>query len=145
MDESRKVWCKPELSATTVSEALGPSAASGPMQKGLIAETETPSRQLLGPTGPTGPTGLFGPPPWNGMKGPPVPSDSRLKEDIVATGAMANGLPLYTFRYRGQQDRFEGVMAQDVLRIRPDAVVTSPDGYLLVDYAGLGLKLRRLQ
>lgn len=107
----------------------------------------------LGPTGRLYPVevvgsepGSFGPPVFVPGDGPPVqPSDIRLKEDITPVGKSAVGIPLYTFRYRGQEGRFEGVMAQDVLQVFPEAVVTGPQGYLFVDYARLGLKLRRLQ
>lgn len=40
-------------------------------------------------------------------------------------------------------DRYEGVMAQDVLKVRPDCVWRGPDGYLRVDYRRLGVPLRR--
>lgn len=175
MTKSRKIWQTPALGETSVRDALGPAGA-GPMQQGLIAETEAslgppPSSALtgppvdtlfgppgtmpfgpsglFGPTGPFGPTGLLGPFVTDYPKaseGPPIqPSDIRLKEDIVPAGVAGNGLPLYSFRYRGQQGRYEGVMAQDVLQVWPDAVTSGPDGYYRVDYAKLGLKLRRIQ
>lgn len=77
--------------------------------------------------------------------GPPVPSDIRLKEDVTPIGSTVNGLPLYTFRYRGQQALYQGVMAQDVLEVRPDAVVVDADGFYRVDYAKLGIEFRRIQ
>lgn len=69
-------------------------------------------------------------------------SDMRLKTDIRATGRTAAGLPLYQFRYRGTPILFEGVMAQDVLSVRPDAVIMDPSGYMRVDYPKLGLRMR---
>jgi hypothetical protein len=71
-------------------------------------------------------------------------SDVRLKTDITRVGTTAGGLPLYTFRYIGHDALFQGVMAQDVLAARPDAVVPLPGGYLGVDYSKLGLRLQRL-
>ncbi|MDH3263156.1 MAG: tail fiber domain-containing protein [Paracoccaceae bacterium] len=71
-----------------------------------------------------------------------APSDARLKTDITRVGTAANGLPLYQFRYVGQSSVYRGVMAQDVLAHRPDAVVTLPGGFLAVDYARLGLELK---
>jgi hypothetical protein len=53
-------------------------------------------------------------------------------------------MPLYTFRYRGQQGLYQGVIAQDVLKARPDAVVVGADGFYLVDYAKLGIEFRRI-
>lgn len=71
-------------------------------------------------------------------------SDTRLKTDILRVGTAANGLPLYRFRYIGSDAVLEGVMAQDVLRHRPEAVVRMPGGFLGVDYGMLGMELRRI-
>ena len=54
-----------------------------------------------------------------------------------------NGLGLYRYRYLGSDDTYVGVMAQEVRLVRSDAVVRGSDGYLRVDYAALGLQLRR--
>jgi hypothetical protein len=62
-------------------------------------------------------------------------SDVRLKTDITPTGdATQNGVPIYTYRYIGDKQKYRGVMAQDVQRIQPDAVVQTESGYLAVDY-----------
>jgi hypothetical protein len=53
---------------------------------------------------------------------PEVSSDSRLKTDIRQVGTTAHDLPLYTFRYIGDDGHYEGVMAQDVLKVMPEAV-----------------------
>lgn len=74
---------------------------------------------------------------------PPAPSDRRLKQDIERVGALPNGLPIYTFRYVGDDRVFTGVMAQDVLaspRWR-HAVSVAADGFYRVDYSALGLRL----
>ncbi|MCB6177190.1 tail fiber domain-containing protein [Rhodobacter sp. Har01] len=71
-------------------------------------------------------------------------SDVRLKEDVRQTGMTAQGLPLYRWRYAGLPATYEGVLAQDVAMIRPDALVELPFGYKAVDYGRLGLPLRRL-
>jgi hypothetical protein len=78
----------------------------------------------------------------NNSTPPASVSDARLKTDILRVGTTANGLPLYHFRYIGLSTVYEGVMAQDVLQHRPDAVVTLPGGYLAVDYAKLGLEMK---
>src|SRR5215471_12454930 len=49
-------------------------------------------------------------------------SDIRLKTDITRIGTGAHGLPIYTFRYVGESELYEGVMAQDVLPVMPTAV-----------------------
>lgn len=70
-----------------------------------------------------------------------APSDIRLKTDITRTGTADNGLPLYHFRYIGQAQLWEGVMAQDVLAHTPDAVVDL-GGYYGVNYEMLGLEMQ---
>ena len=69
-------------------------------------------------------------------------SDVRLKTDVERVGTTAHDLPLYRFRYRGGDRFFEGVMAQDVLEVMPEAVTTGSDGYYRVQYARLGIKMR---
>jgi hypothetical protein len=71
-------------------------------------------------------------------------SDIRLKTDVAAVGMTPHGLPLYRFRYKGLPTVYEGVMAQDVARTRPDAIVMMPFGYMAVDYDKLGLKMKTI-
>ncbi|HEX2887170.1 tail fiber domain-containing protein [Vineibacter terrae] len=61
-------------------------------------------------------------------------SDARVKTDIVRVGTLDNGLPVYRFRYIDGGPVQLGVMAQDVVALRPDAV-HDIDGVLHVDYA----------
>ena len=71
-------------------------------------------------------------------------SDSRLKTDIRQVGTTVYGLPLYRFRYTGRNTFYEGVMAQDVLQVKPSAVSRGPKGYYRVNYSALGLKLHQV-
>lgn len=71
-------------------------------------------------------------------------SDHRVKTGITWVGLTAESIPVYRYRYVGLSTRFEGVMAQDVLARRPDAVVLNARGPMAVDYAKLGLPLRVL-
>jgi len=71
-------------------------------------------------------------------------SDIRLKTDIERVGVAANGLPLYRFKYIGGSDVHEGVMAQDVLKVFPEAVCVRPNGYLAVDYGMLRMRMTRV-
>ena len=66
-------------------------------------------------------------------------SDIRLKRDIKQVARLDNGLALYRYRYKWSDQVYVGVMAQEVLLVRPDAVVRGADGYLRVDYSRLGL------
>lgn len=63
------------------------------------------------------------------------PSDRRLKREIQRIGTADNGLPLYTFKYIGGDMVHVGVMAQDVIKVRPAAVHTNAHGFMSVDYA----------
>jgi hypothetical protein len=48
---------------------------------------------------------------------------------------------MYRYRYKGDDQAYVGVMAQEVQEIAPEAVAVAPDGYWHVDYAKLGLRL----
>ncbi|WP_159011737.1 caspase family protein [Bradyrhizobium sp. S69] len=69
-----------------------------------------------------------------------IPSDIRLKQDIIALGRAPNGLRLYRYRYIGDDTLYVGVMAQDVAKRVPAAVSRRADGYLQVDYGRLGIQ-----
>jgi hypothetical protein len=74
----------------------------------------------------------------------PTVSDARLKTDIERVGVAANGLPLYNFRYVWSDEVYQGVMAQDVLEVCPEAVSTLPGGYMSVDYDMLGMRMTKV-
>jgi hypothetical protein len=75
--------------------------------------------------------------------GPAETSDFRLKTDIEQVGTTVYGLPLYHFRYKTGTERFQGVMAQDVLDVMPGAVVMGEGGYYRVKYGELGIRMTR--
>lgn len=64
-------------------------------------------------------------------------SDRRLKRDIRPIGAGWHGLPLYLFRYVWGGAHHVGVMAQDAVRIVPQAVARTASGFLAVHYGAL--------
>ena len=72
-------------------------------------------------------------PSWNYLSGYQG-SDVRLKTDIALIGETRRGLPLYSWRYKAGGGTRIGPMAQDVEKVRPDAVLTGPDGYKRVNY-----------
>ncbi|MDA0675391.1 MAG: tail fiber domain-containing protein [Proteobacteria bacterium] len=76
--------------------------------------------------------------------GQPIPSDIRLKTDIERIGTTVMGLPLYTFRYKGENGLYSGVMAQDVLEVAPTAVSVGSDGFYRVHYDRLGIEMTQL-
>lgn len=72
----------------------------------------------------------------------PMLSDATLKENIVYVGpGTLPGVNRYTFRYLGGEHTFVGVLAQEVEKVRPDAVHISRDGFRMVDYAAIGERL----
>lgn len=59
--------------------------------------------------------------------------DIRFKTDIKQVGLLDNGLPVYTFRYKYDKSKVHmNVMAQDVEKIKPEAVIEI-DGFKYVD------------
>ena len=70
-------------------------------------------------------------------------SDVRLKNEITFVGKLENGIKIYKWKWNekgkelaGDQVEF-GVLAQEVQKIVPEAVITGPDGYLMVNYGAL--------
>lgn len=69
-------------------------------------------------------------------------SDRRLKENIVQVSEDPRGFGLYEFNYRGEPERrFRGVMADEIERIDPEAVMVMANGYMAVNYGRLGLQM----
>lgn len=65
----------------------------------------------------------------------PIPffSDRRLKDDVKEIGKTNDGMPIYSFKYKGDDATQIGLMAQDVEKKHPDAVGLA-GGYKTVDY-----------
>lgn len=63
-------------------------------------------------------------------------SDERLKTNIVKVGQLSNGINVYEYDKFGQRER--GVMAQEVEKVLPNAVITHDSGYKMVNYKMLG-------
>ena len=72
-----------------------------------------------------------------------IMSDIRTKENIKPIGWLPNGLPVYEYEYKPEwkaeagHGKFIGVMAHEVEEIMPEAVITRPDGYKMVNYGVL--------
>jgi hypothetical protein len=64
-------------------------------------------------------------------------SDRRLKNNINKIGQYENGLNKYSWTYIWGEDS-QGVMADEVEKVIPDAVITLPSGYKAVNYALIG-------
>jgi hypothetical protein len=73
----------------------------------------------------------------------PKLSDVHAKEKIEYVGRK-NGYKVYDFNYKGSPERYRGVMAQDIRRVKPEAVTVGSDGFLRVDYSQLGFDMQQL-
>lgn len=61
-------------------------------------------------------------------------SDRRAKTDIKRVGQLDNGLPVYSYRYKGENVTHIGLMADEVEKAIPHAVVEGTDGLKRVRY-----------
>lgn len=61
-------------------------------------------------------------------------SDRRLKTEIKRVGTTDAGLPVYTYKYKGDNTTQMGVMAQDVEKVNPEAVAEF-GGFKAVNYS----------
>ena len=67
-------------------------------------------------------------------------SDMRLKEDINLIGKSPSGINIYTFKYKGNDKKYQGVMAHQV----PHVSSVNDDGYLMVDYNKLDVQFKEV-
>ena len=102
-------------------------------------------------------SGATGAPATNGGAGSwgnPMPSDARLKTNLVKVGDKEEGVPLYEFNFRNvpiksidlnTTSRFRGVLAQDLLETdAADAVSINDTGFYEVDYNLLSINFAKL-
>ena len=81
-----------------------------------------------------------------GAAGAKAFSDRTLKENIEEVGKSENGLTIYHFDYINKkygEGRFEGVMAQDLIKTHPQAILQVGDK-LAVDYNKIDVDFRRV-
>jgi hypothetical protein len=109
------------LGTQSSGTSTGTQQMSGAQQFATIASG---IGNLLGSTSDKGGSGLMGLAKF---------SDRRLKEDVAVVGALFDGTPVYRYRYKGAPAYHIGLMAQDVERRTPGAVVEI-NGYKAVDY-----------
>ncbi len=70
-----------------------------------------------------------------------MPSDIRLKENVMKIGDVQPGVGWYTWTWNdtakamGVDAPTEGVMAQELIKVDPSAVLIGEDGYYRVDYS----------
>ena len=75
--------------------------------------------------------------------GPLLLSDRKLKENIKKIGESISGLGIYKFNYIGQTQKWIGTMADEVKKIKPEAVFRMKNGFEGVRYDLIDVKMRR--
>lgn len=67
-------------------------------------------------------------------------SDKRLKHNYHVVGKSPSGINIYQFSYLGSNNRYEGVMADEVLH----AAIMTDSGYMAVDYNKIDVQFKRI-
>lgn len=70
-------------------------------------------------------------------------SDKRMKKDIKYLHTSNDGHKVYSFKYKDGDTKYSGVMAQDVLKINPNAVALK-NGMLAVYYDMIDVNMQQL-
>ncbi|MHB1865223.1 MAG: tail fiber domain-containing protein [Candidatus Saccharimonadales bacterium] len=130
--------------ATTVYVGGTPTTITvGQAIEGFRGDTEfTQIRREFNTPWAAGAAGAGVPPPGTPPGGgPPAPvSDIRLKTHIKYLKTLDNGINIYEFQYIWGGPSYIGVMAQEIIKTHPNAVIIGSDGYYRVNYESLGLK-----
>lgn len=72
-------------------------------------------------------------------------SDERLKENIKHIGYSPSGLKVYTWKYKHNPcATFSGVMAQDLLKTKPEALCKDERGFYMVNYRLLDVECKNI-
>lgn len=120
----------PQQATTQGADLLGAAQAQGQFAMNQYNAKVGQQNAMMG--------GLFQ------LGGAAMMSDQRVKENIHKIGKMKNGLNVYEFDYKqafkdiAGHGRFIGVMAQEVEKIIPEAVLMHPTGYKMVNYSMIG-------
>ena len=73
-------------------------------------------------------------------------SDVRLKENIEKVGSSKSGIPIYTFKYKGDNTLWSGTTAQDLIALgRKDAVTVMNNGYYGVYYDMIDINMKKIK
>ena len=72
-------------------------------------------------------------------------SDYELKENIEHVGKSSSGIHIYEFSYIGENTRYRGAMAQDVIVKVPEAVSEMDNGYLGVNYDLIDVQMEKVK
>jgi hypothetical protein len=129
----QQAWTNPQQQLGMMESALGMTpyntGSSGTSASTTTQTQSNPASMALGGLSTLG--GLFS-----------AFSDRRLKTDIQRVGKHPSGVPIYSFRYKGDPKSYPkiaGPMAEDVMKIAPHAVrPMTTKGHLAVDMSTLG-------
>ena len=73
-------------------------------------------------------------------------SDIRLKENINKIKYSDSGIPIYTFKYKGDSRTWIGTMAQDLIKLGMEfAVIKGNDGYYKVNYNLIDVDMKEIK
>jgi len=71
-------------------------------------------------------------------------SSKKIKDNIVKIGKSILGYNIYKFNYKGQAQRYIGVIAEEIQQLKPEAVRMLPNGYLGVNYNLLDVEFKEV-
>ena len=73
-----------------------------------------------------------------------ITSDITLKKNIKYKSKSKSGLNIYEFEYNWSPQKYIGVMAQEVKKVKPSAVSENIFGHMMVDYSQLDVNMERV-
>lgn len=119
------------------TDVIGPTALAYQGQLANWQNSQANRQSTMGALAGLGGSALGG---WASAGFPALAfSDERLKENIEEAGTVTveTEVPVYTYNYKWEspEHRRAGVMAQELEKVKPDAVHTHPSGYKMVDYS----------
>ena len=121
----------PQQTTTAGADILGATTAGYNAALGATNADNASTMGLLGAAATLGAGAL--------AKPTPTPSDRRLKQHIVKLFKRPDGLNVYSYNYKSgfglSTIRQIGLMADEVMKLYPEAIGTRPDGFNTVDYA----------
>ena len=126
--------------STTKTEGAGSSGLANALGGGILGHSlgSAASDALMGNVvSSTLGAGTLNAMPWLGTAIGAMFSDERVKTDIKKVGKTDEGLNVYTYRYKWGGPPMMGVMAQEVEKKHPEAVMEF-DGIKAVNYGLLG-------
>ena len=131
MEFAKGIMTTLPTAASTITQTTGPG--TNPFAQALgTGVTAYSAYQMMQPGQQKGTGGLTG------------VSDKRLKKNIKYKSKSKDGYNIYEFEYTWSPQRYTGVMAQEIEKVKPSAVSRSKYGYMMVDYSQLDVNMERV-